>query len=334
MAARCAACHADGRELNSARLAKPSHAPLPPRLLALELWGLGDLALAIPFLRAATAHTRVTLLAKPHAAPLLARFAPDVTLVPFTVPWTAFSEKYRLYRWPWRELARVRRTLRTPPFDLAVSARPDPRDHALLALVGARRRIGFSRAGSGAWLTTALAPPARPHRADHWRAVAAALGWTLPDAPAATVSRPGRHLVIHTGAGHPVRLWPRERFDAITTRLRAAGWRVTRLDDSLRDLDALLATLATADRFIGNDSGPGHLAALLGVPTFTIFGPQLPALFAPQHPRAAWIDGAPCPHKPCFDACRFATPHCVRDLSVDDVWEPLGRFLAAPAAQP
>ena len=55
---------------------------------------------------------------------------------------------------------------------------------------------------------------------------------------------------------------------------------------SLRDLDALLTKLASADRFIGNDSGPGHLAALLGVPTFTIFGPQLPELFAPQHPQA------------------------------------------------
>ena len=334
MAARCAACHARVRELNSARLAKPSHDPLPPRLLALELWGLGDLALAIPFLRAATAHTRVTLVAKPHAAPLLARFAPEVALVPLTAPWTAFTGKYRLHRWPWRELVRVRRTLRAQPFDLGVSARPDPRDHALLALAGARRRLGFPRAGSGALLTTALAAPARPHRAEHWRVLAAALGWPLPDAPSAQPSRPGRHLVIHTGAGHPVRLWPRERFDAIAARLRAAGWQVTLLDDTLTDLDALLATLATADRFIGNDSGPGHLAALLGVPTFTLFGPQLPELFAPQHPQAAWIAGAPCPHKPCFDACRFATPHCIRNLGVDEVWARIVRFLAVTAAQP
>ena len=79
-------------------------------------------------------------------------------------------------------------------------------------------------------------------------------------------------------------------------------------------------TLASADRFIGNDSGPGHLAALLGVPTFTIFGPQLPQLFAPQHPHAAWIEGAACPYKPCFDACRFPRPHCIETLSLDAVW--------------
>ncbi len=85
------------------------------------------------------------------------------------------------------------------------------------------------------------------------------------------------------------------------------------------DLSKLLAMLATADRFIGNDSGPGHLAALLGVPTFTIFGSQLPERFAPQHPQAAWIEGAPCRFKPCADACRFSVPHCIRDVTVAQV---------------
>ncbi len=300
-------------------MAKPSpDSAALPRLLAIELWGLGDLALAVPFLRTAATRARVTLLAQPHAAPLLAQFAPAVELVPLTAPWTAFTGKYRLHRWPWRELNSARRELRARRFDLGVSARRDPRDHALLVLAGASRRLGFPRAGSRVLLSDALAPPARRHRAAHWAALAGALGWELTAAIPAP--RVGRHIVIHTGAGRPVRLWPRERFEDLAARLRTAGWSITMLDDSLRDVGRLLEALAGADRFIGNDSGPGHLAALLGVPTFTIFGPQLPELFAPQHPDAAWIEGAPCPFKPCFDACRFATPHCIRNLAVDDVW--------------
>jgi heptosyltransferase-2 len=304
---------------------------LSPRLLVTELWGLGDLALALPFLQAATKHATVSLLAKPHAAPLLARFAPAVELVPLTAPWTAFSGKYRLFHWPWRELARVRRDLRARHFDLGVSARPDPRDHALLALAGARRRLGFPRAGSQLLLTQSLPDPPRPHRADHWGALAATLGWDLPPlashlSPPASASR---RVVIHTGAGHPVRVWPIERFNEIARRLRVAGWEVVMLDDSLRDLGQLLDILATADRFIGNDSGPGHLAALLGVPTFTIFGPQLPELFAPQHPQAAWIEGAPCPYKPCFDACRFPAPNCLLEISVEQVWTRVHPWFAA-----
>ncbi|MBI4621980.1 MAG: glycosyltransferase family 9 protein [Verrucomicrobia bacterium] len=284
----------------------------------LELWGLGDLALAMPFLRTATAHARVTLLAKQHAAPLVARFAPGVEHVPFAAPWTAFTGKYRLHRWPWRELARTLRVLRGCHFDIGVSARPDPRDHVLLAWADVRRRIGFPRAGSSLLLSDALERPVNPHRADQWRCLGEKLGWLLPATSGA--SRAGRRVVIHPGAGHPVRLWPAERFAEIAARLRASGWDVTVVDETAVNLDFLIDTLASADRFIGNDSGPGHIAALLGVPTFTIFGPQLPELFAPQHPQAAWIEGAPCRYKPCFDACRFPAPHCILNLTVDQVW--------------
>jgi ADP-heptose:LPS heptosyltransferase len=313
-------------------LAKPSQdLPPRPRLLVVELWGLGDLALAMPFLRAASVQARVTLLAKPHAAPLLARFAPDVELVELTAPWTAFRGKYRLHDWPWRELNRVRKILRSQHFDLGVSARADPRDHALLALAGVRRRLGFPRRGSQLFLTDALPRPSLPHRAEYWRALAAALGWSL-SSPTARLPGAPRRVVIHTGAGHPVRLWPLERFNQIASRLRAANWEVVMLDDALRDLSQLLDILATADRFIGNDSGPGHLAALFGVPTFTIFGPQLPELFAPQHPQAAWIEGAPCPYKPCFDSCHFPAPNCLLEISTDAVWQRLEPWLGTSAA--
>jgi heptosyltransferase-2 len=293
-----------------------------------ELWGLGDLALAVPFLRAAAGHARVTLFAKPYAAPLLRHFAPAVELVPFVAPWTAFRGKYRLQRWPWRKLAALRRTLRAARFDLGISARPDPRDHAVLALAGCRARLGFPRVGSRLLLTRPLAPPSRPHRSEFWRALARELDWSLATEMSRLTPPRGQRVVIHSGAGQPVRQWPVERFREVARQLETAGWSITLLDDSLSDVDRLLDTLADADRFIGNDSGPGHLAALLGVPTFTIFGPQLPELFAPQHPRAAWVEGAPCPFKPCFDSCRFAAPHCIQSLATDEVWRRVSAWLA------
>jgi len=299
------------------RLSTPARNRLP-RLLVVELWGLGDLALAIPFLRTAARHAQVTLLAKPHAAPLLHRFAPEVELVPLVAPWTAFTRKYELLRWPWRELAAVRAQLGRRRFDVGVSARRDPRDHAVLAASRVALRAGFAHPSSRVLLTDALPALASPHRAAHWAALAARFGWEMP--AAAPAPRTGRRVVIHPGAAQPVREWPLERFQEIARRLESAGWQVDLLDRPMADLDQLLARLAGADRFIGNDSGPGHLAALLGVPTFTIFGPQLPELFVPQHPRAAWIDGAACNYKPCFDSCRFGSPHCIRELQLADVW--------------
>lgn len=318
-----------------------------PALLVLELWGLGDLALSVPFLQEAARHARVTVVVKPQWEPLLETFCPDVELIAFTAPWTAFAGKYRLRAWPWRELRALVRTLRGQRFDAAVSARADPRDHLLLWLAGANRRLGFPRAGSGVLLSTRLTGGRSLHRAAAWRRLADAQGWSLP-APAVRRLRPVASeapIVLHSGAGQPTRIWPLERFADLAGRLRRAGRHVRVLGDQAQipawhrlgepaavapaDARALLDALSDAALFVGNDSGPGHAAALCGVPTFTIFGPQLPALFAPTHPHAEWIEGRPCRFKPCFDACRFATPRCIDEIGADEVWSALSRWSAA-----
>jgi heptosyltransferase-2 len=89
----------------------------------------------------------------------------------------------------------------------------------------------------------------------------------------------------------------------------------------------LLALIDQAGAFIGNDSGPGHLAAFCGVPTFTIFGPQLPEWFAPLHPAAEWIEGKACPYRPCSDYCRFPTPHCLWSITEEEVGGRVEKFV-------
>ncbi len=322
-------------------MAKPSPASTPPSLLVLELWGLGDLALAIPFLRGAASTCSVTVVSRPAAAEVLRHFAPAVAHLPLQAPWTAFRGKYRLLHWPWSALGATVRELRRRRFSAAVSARPDPRDHLLLRLTGASRRLGYPRAGSALFLTDPLVPPSDPHRAAYWHHLATTLGIAVPPPVRATAAgmrsvrgtslRRGARIVVHEGAAHAVRRWPKPRFDALAARLTGAGYEVVRVpEDPPLAPAALLALLASADRFIGNDSGPGHLAALTGVPTFTLFGPQLPERFHPQHPAAAWLAGGPCPYKPCKDNCRYAEPHCLLVHGVDDVWARVKDWLETP----
>lgn len=47
---------------------------------------------------------------------------------------------------------------------------------------------------------------------------------------------------------------------------------------------ALKGVLAHAGLFVGNDAGPTHLAALMGVPTVAVFGPSDPVLWSPIGP--------------------------------------------------
>jgi len=327
---------------------------LKPKLLIVELWGLGDLAIGTPLLRAAVEKYEVTLLAKPFALDLQPRLWPGVRVEPFTAPWTAFKNKYRLWRWPLLEMDRLRSRLAESRFDFGFSARWDPRDHLLLKIFGVKNRLGFPRVQSQVFLTRPLArPQPEAHRYEAWRVIAHALELTLP--PREMVSAPSARnhetVLIHSGAGQPIRVWPLENYSKLAARLRQKNipvriacdpdqrewWlRAGETDAAVpRDVKELIAQIDGAGAFIGNDSGPGHLAAMCGVPTFTIFGPQLPEWFAPLHPATEWIEGKACPYKPCSDYCRFATPFCLWNLGEEEVSARVEKFIAAlPPVRP
>jgi heptosyltransferase-2 len=323
-----------------------------PKLLVVELWGMGDLVIATPFLQAASQRFSVTLLAKPYAKDLQGRFWPDVNVVPFIAPWTAFERKYYLWRWPWREMFRLWRRLRAETFDYGLSARWDPRDHLLLKLARAKTRLGFQRMGSKMFLSAAIArPELRMHRYENWRVMGAALGFELPAKHKLMLPRNRLEgdILIHTGAGQPVRVWPLERYRNLVKRLRQNGFCVrVACDPDQRNwwLEAgeqnvttphtvreLIAELDQSAIFIGNDSGPGHLAAFCGLPTFTLFGPQLPEWFAPLHPASEWIEGKACPYKPCSDYCQFPAPYCMVNSGEEEVWQHVERFVHQTLAE-
>ncbi len=322
---------------------------MKPKLLIVELWGLGDLVIATPFIRVAAEKFDVTVMAKPYAHDLQERFWPGVKVIPFLAPWTAFKlrDKYRLWQWPWIEFYRLRKLLKGQ-FDVGLSARwGDPRDHFLLALVQTKRRLGFPRIGSQILLTDRMQRPSPlSHRYEYWRTLGNSLGLKLPPREHVFVAREGkapvhRQILIHTGAGQPVRVWPLERYQRLAQHFRQKGFAVRVACDSdqrqwwlqagetqvttPRDVAELMLLIDEAGVFLGNDSGPGHLAALMGIPTFTLFGPQLPEWFSPMHPASEYVEGKPCPFKPCSDYCRFPLPICLHRISEEEI---LGRVEA------
>jgi heptosyltransferase III len=123
--------------------------------------------------------------------------------------------------------------------------------------------------------------------------------------------KPGSSIVIHPGSGSPDKCWPPENYLALAAELRTSGHTVrfvlgeTELDrwppELLARFDAatpktyvdLLDILSTASAFVGNDSGPGHLAGVIGVPTLSLFGPTDPAVWRPLGPRVAVLRSEP-----------------------------------------
>lgn len=81
---------------------------------------------------------------------------------------------------------------------------------------------------------------------------------------------------------------------------------------ALSSLAELADRLSTASVFIGNDSGPAHLAAQLGIPTIAMFGPTDPRIWGPVGP--------------CVRTIWPGTPTAMDWLPVETVAEAIARF--------
>jgi heptosyltransferase-2 len=151
----------------------------------------------------------------------------------------------------------------------------------------------------------------------------------------------GPRVGLQLGAAlGPAKLWAPTRIAALAARLAARGIhpillggpQARGLADAVqaaaaepipslvgRDRPALLAALiAELDALVGADSGPAHVAAAVGVPAVTLFGPTDPRLTAPLGPRqqALWHQPA-C--GPCFLRECPIDHRCLRAIEVPEV---------------
>ncbi|MFO8145680.1 MAG: glycosyltransferase family 9 protein [Candidatus Syntrophosphaera sp.] len=151
------------------------------------------------------------------------------------------------------------------------------------------------------------------------------------------------HAVIHAGAHYPGRRWPQERFAEVIGHILGSGicGKVYLIGDSLDlqinariieivgdprvldqagklSLEESQMLIATAKLFIGNDSGPMHIAALSGVPTIGLMGPNLPRISGPLGDNSRSL----CHVFPCSGCdqrgCKYDY-RCIKAITVSEV---------------
>ena len=85
-------------------------------------------------------------------------------------------------------------------------------------------------------------------------------------------------------------------------------------------LGELKALLAGAGLFVGNDSGPAHIAAAFGVPSVVVFGSSNSAVWHPWQTPSAVVetpwDCKPCPGDRCY---AFDEPRCILSVKASQV---------------
>ncbi len=194
------------------------------------------------------------------------------------------------------------------------------RSARLTLLSGARFRAGFDIFRPG-WIYNTPIPTAQEilgvdravHTAEHAASAMFYLGVPITEVPRAFVPAPaGRsafapaspYAVIHPFAATPEKTWPMSSFLELARYVSQSldlepvfigagsddisalsGWR-TVVGSRLAEIARLMCDAAL---FLGNDSGPAHVAAAFGVPEVVLFGPSSLDTWAPWRTPAEAI---------------------------------------------
>jgi ADP-heptose:LPS heptosyltransferase len=174
------------------------------------------------------------------------------------------------------------------------------------ALSGAEHRAGFGHFRHR-WAYNLHIPRAQEilgeertvHTAEHLASAMFWLGAPVCEIPRAKLVacdvQSRRVAVIHPVAATPGKTWRADGFLAAAERLKALGMEPVFIGAAADDLSPFHAyftmlgaplekvktLLAGASLFVGNDSGPAHMAAAFGLPVVVIFGDSNPAIWGP-----------------------------------------------------
>lgn len=176
------------------------------------------------------------------------------------------------------------------------------------------------------------------------------------------------YCVIAPGATHPFRLWPvaryaqvaRALFERYSLRFLVIGGpsdvaMAAQIEDlaqgaatSIAGKTSLVETISMLSRaalFLGNDSGPAHIAAGLGVPAIVISvsartiqqeWQSSPLRVRPVGPRYSILQPE-FPAPPCTGPCTSLTAHCILGISAESVFSEADNLLSncfSPNATP
>jgi heptosyltransferase I len=293
------------------------------RVLVMRLSAMGDILHALPAvtaLREAHPEWHIGWAVEPQWKPLLAT-ENAVTRGP-AMPLVDRVHIISARRWARSplstktlgEVRNARRELREEKYDVCVDLQGAFRSGMIAKWAGAERLIGEDdpRESVARWFFTERVKTRGVHMIEQAiEVVNAVAGEMLPvrlpafpvdaeaERKAGAIGAP--FVLFNPGAGWGAKRWPVERYAAVATRLRDAGYgvvvnagpgeetlaeEIARLSDgaavpfrsSIAELIALTRRTALV---IGGDTGPVHLASALDRPVVGIFGPTDPARNGP-----------------------------------------------------
>jgi lipopolysaccharide heptosyltransferase II len=217
-----------------------------------------------------------------------------------------------------------------------------------LRKAGIKNLYGYNTENRGSLLSHSLAPPDYKMRQTEYYLRLLKLFEVNPKFyPIQISTQKNGSVVMHPGASKIQRAWHLERFLKLADLLKEKGLEVIfvsgeevstsdfplQMKPSLQEFSGLLRRCSL---FIGNDSGPLHLAQQCGASVVGIYGPGDPLITGPRSitPHRVIYHSYPC--SPCrqkfFKDCNPASsgkPFCIETISTNEVLHASLELLAA-----
>ena len=343
-----------------------------PKVLSLNLGGIGDFVSTMPVLAALRADgSEITSVVWP-AQEELARLCPSIErVVPLPRQWENDPE-----------LSLFARALAGKfGLDLVLDFAFMPRAGALTEEARGKRTVGFALESKDyPWYTDIYPNIPGELRLERNLRLIEQLGLPRPLRPDFRITLPVgverrvtallqefgidgsvRPIAVHPGSGNSVRNWPAASFAALADRLAShtgqpvlvLGGREITYDGSdettltrqvvelihspAADLGGristseLIAILRRCELFVGNNSGPAHLAATLaGAPSLLAWAPRNEKIWRPWGDETVLVTAEP----ECAESCLLnrcgKIKECVERITVDEMFDTYRATLGAP----
>ena len=333
------------------------------RILAVQLWGIGETILTLPSfeaLRKKFPKSEIHVLATTRNSKIYEKEVNIDKIItikpnPFGVIGFIFSNSGK--------------------YDLAIDMEEYLNISAIISFFVAGFRVGYSHGARSKLYTKKVRYNDRQHVVQTYLDLVRGLGVSYNAAQLPKISSDKKtkesvekflkendaknFFCIAPGAAESAqcRMWPKESYAQLINRL-IAKYRVkiiltgtlqeNELNESIIelikkkesvinsagkiDLEQLFYLISKARLFIGNDSGPMHIAAAQGTKTIGLFGPNLPVRFGPYGKGNIGIyKGENCKFSPCINVhlgqvpdCLYAKnssdyQKCMKNIDVEDV---------------
>lgn len=289
---------------------RPKRDAVIKTILIFDFHLIGDMVLLIPLLdsiRAKYPKANMVLVAGPWARDIVLPSGFIDELIPFSAPWVKYGQGWR----GWASCFSLLCTLRARSWDVGVEIRGDVRQILLLALTGAKERVGLDLTGGGPLLTKVVPTDNKlVHIADFHKRIGVAMGLFSNSAlyqPKLTLTEKERDLAnktlpyigIHFGASVNLRRVPLSKAQKLLAEiynthpnknfvvfdlkedpnysrhlfdiLNSKTNNVEYWAGSLREF---VVKTSSCEHMYAMDSAAAHISCGLGVNTSVIYGPS------------------------------------------------------------